>query len=125
MLKTVAIAKRPGSKLDNLFNTQLGFQKNITGEAHLPKDSIEWASYHLLALQEEVGEVLKADKRWKTHRNEHYDPENKLEELADVFITTMNIAIFSGFSSQDVYNEIIRKIAENNEKLRRSRLNVR
>ena len=47
---------------------------------------------------EELGEVLKADKRWKSHRNVDYDSGEKLTELADVFITAMNLCIFSGYS---------------------------
>ena len=52
-------------------------------------------------------------KRWKTHRNENFNQEEKVDELADVFITAMNLAIYSGLSGQDVYDAIKRKIKEN------------
>lgn len=83
----------------------------------LPADNIPWASYHVQAMVEEMGEVTKADKRWKTHRNENYDRLNKLDEIADVFITTMNIAIFSGFQPKEVSDAIVNKIQQNIERL--------
>jgi len=102
-----------------IFKKQAEFQKQLIPDIELPKDDIIWSSYHMQALMEEVGEVLKADKRWKTHRNSHYDPQNKLEEIADVIITTINIALFSGFSGKDVYTAIIKKINKNLECLRK------
>lgn len=99
-----------------LFDMQAGFQKEVTGLA-LPADEIVWFQYHMSAMQEELGEVLKADKRWKTHRNAHYDPENKLEELADVFVTAINLALFSGFDANMIAAAIEGKIAENKRKL--------
>ena len=44
-------------------------------------------------MTEEMGEVLASDKRWKTHRKERYVREEKLDELADVFITA-SICVF-------------------------------
>ena len=102
--------------IGKLFNQQAAFQKRIT-QINLPDDNIVWSSYHILALQEEIGEVLKADKRWKTHRNIAYDPKNKLEEISDCFITLINVALFSGFGSQDIYNAIESKIKRNIERL--------
>ena len=60
---------------------------------------------------------MKADKRWKTHRNHRYEPEEKLDEIADVFITAMNIAIHSGFSDEDIEEAISNKISENYARL--------
>lgn len=71
----------------------------------------------MTALQEEIGEVLKADKRWKTHRNDHYDPENKLVEIADCLITLMNVTMYSGFTSEQLVNAVLDKITENTIKL--------
>ena len=62
---------------------------------------------------EELGEVMKADKRWKTHRNHRYEPDEKLDEIADVFITAMNISIHSGFTAEDIEKAISNKIKEN------------
>ena len=67
---------------------------------------------------EELGELMKSDKRWKTHRNARYEPEEKLDEIADVFITAMNISMYSGFSADEVAKAIAKKIAENTEKLK-------
>jgi NTP pyrophosphatase (non-canonical NTP hydrolase) len=105
-----------------LFNQQQQYQKLITGEI-TPQDNVKWFSYHIQAIQEEIGEVLKADKRWKTHRNAHYDKANKLEELADLFITAINIALFSGFGHQEIEQAIINKINENTQKYERGAKN--
>ena len=113
-------------KLQNLYNMQVEFQKQVlekqskkTGKPVivLPQDDVSWFSYHIQAMVEELGEVMKADKRWKTHRNNRFEFDEKLDEIADVFITAMNIAIFSGISGDQLVNEIIVKIQENERKL--------
>lgn len=109
------------SNFVKLYNKQIDFQQMILVEKAkegkpyfvLPQDDIDWFTYHMRAMVEELGEVTKADKRWKTHRNENFNQEEKVDELADVFITAMNLAIYSGLSGQDVYDAIKRKIKEN------------
>ena len=78
----------------------------------LPIDEPKLASYHIQQLVSEIGEVLDADKRWKNFRNDFYNRDAKLEELADCFIVLMNISMFSGFSADEVYNAISSKIEE-------------
>ena len=46
-------------KIDQLFNQQIEFQKQVTNLITLPTDSTQWYSYHMLAMVEEMGEVLK------------------------------------------------------------------
>ena len=109
------------SNFVKLYNKQIDFQQMILEEKAkegkpsfaLPQDDIDWFTYHMRAMVEELGEVTKADKRWKTHRNENFKQEEKVDELADVFMTAMNLAIYSGLSGQDVYDAIKRKIKEN------------
>jgi NTP pyrophosphatase (non-canonical NTP hydrolase) len=103
--------------LTHLFEQQIDFQKAVTKISDLPVDSAEWSSYHLLAMMEELGEILKADKRWKTHRNKHYDPANKLEEVVDVFITAINIAVFSNIDANVLYQAVLDKINKNIKRL--------
>ena len=105
-----------------LFSKQVEFQQKLlkkkTGEeVVLPIDSVNWFSYHMQAMMEELGEVLKADKRWKTHRNNRYEKEEKLDELADVFITAMNLCIYSDFDYDDISEAISKKIEENSKRL--------
>ena len=102
----------------SLYDLQMKFQHSVTGII-TPIDMIEWFVYHMAAMQEELGEVLKADKRWKTHRNTKYDPENKIDELADVFITAMNLSIYSGFTGEEIAKAIENKINENVLRLER------
>lgn len=100
----------------NSYNNQILFQENVAG-VRCPGDNLPQFSYHIQAMVEELGEVMKADKRWKTHRNERYVRDEKLDEIADVFITAMNIAIHSGFTVNDVEDAISTKIAENFSRL--------
>ena len=76
----------------------------------LPYDSVQLCSYHIQQLMSEIGEVLDADKRWKNFRNEKYDPDAKLDEIADCMIVLMNIAIFSGFNATDVMSAVNTKL---------------
>ena len=79
-------------------------------DVELPMDSVSLSSYHVQQLVSEIGEVLTADKRWKSHRQDNYNSDNKLEEIADCFIVMMNIAMFSGFDGEDVTKAIIDKL---------------
>ena len=82
----------------------------IDCDASLPYDSVQLCSYHVQQLVSEIGEVLDADKRWKNFRNEKYDPDAKLDEIADCMIVLMNIAIFSGFNATDVMSAVNAKL---------------
>lgn len=99
------------------YDNQIHFQEEITG-VKCPSDNLKQFSYHIQAMVEELGEVMKADKRWKTHRNHRYEQKEKLDEIADVFITAMNISIHSGFTADDIEKAISDKINENYERLR-------
>lgn len=79
---------------------------------NLPIDEVRLASYHIQQLMSEIGEVLDADKRWKNFRNEKYDKEAKLEEIADCFIVLMNIAMFSDIDAKELSEAINKKIEE-------------
>lgn len=117
MMKTGKINKElTTSSFQLLYGLQQVFQHTVTG-LEVPVDNVNWFQYHMTAMTEELGEVLKADKRWKTHRNVFYDPANKLEELADVFVTAMNLAIFSGFDADQMLEAISAKLSENIKKL--------
>ena len=76
----------------------------------LPIDNKRMASYHVQQLVSEIGEVLSSDKRWKNMRNNHNCPENKLEEIADCIIVGMNIAMYSGFTGEQLEEAIFKKI---------------
>lgn len=85
--------------------------EELVVEGHMiPYDSVSLGSYHIQQLVSEIGEVLDADKRWKNFRNEKYDPEAKLDEIADCFIVLMNVAIFSGFNANDIMSAVNLKL---------------
>lgn len=90
----------------NSIKYESGFDVYIEG---LPVDEPKLASYHIQQLMSEIGEVLDADKRWKNFRNDKYDKNSKLEELADCFIVLMNICMFSGISAEDLEKAIADK----------------
>ncbi len=114
--------------LQQLFNAQLITQDKLIHKGvydrykdehtvTVPVDDVGLASYHVQQLMSEIGEVLDADKRWKSHRNDKYDKNAKLEELADCFVVLMNIAMFSGFDSDDLANAIQQKLGVVSDRL--------
>jgi NTP pyrophosphatase (non-canonical NTP hydrolase) len=100
----------------NLFNIvyhdQVQYQTKV--EKVQPNDDPAKFQYHVTGLQEEIGEVLKADKRWKTHRNTTFIPDEKLDEIADCFISVLNINMWSGFTGDELLTAVYNKIIENN-----------
>lgn len=115
------VCQHSGTTLKSLYNAQLfnqrllfikGAYDNFKNEEtkDVPCDDIKLASYHIQQLVSEIGEVLESDKRWKNYRNDKYDREHKLEELADCFIVLMNIAIFSDFHAKELTDAILNKI---------------
>ena len=103
-------------KFELLYTRQIAFQQIVEGK--LPSDNPTKFQYHMNAMTEEMGEVLKADKRWKTHRNTTYVPEEKLDEIADMFITTLNISMWSGFTAEQLYEAVTKKIEENIQRMK-------
>lgn len=109
--------------LKELFDVQAGNQREMLKagmyacqvggpiDVELPMDSVSLSSYHVQQLVSEIGEVLTADKRWKSHRQDNYNSQDKLEEIADCFIVMMNVAMFSGFDGDDVTKAISDKLA--------------
>lgn len=106
-------------KIEELYKLQIMFQQSIEGMT--PTDDPIKFQYHMTALQEEMGEVLKADKRWKTHRNTSHDPEEKIDELADCWITLMNITMWSGITIDEMLEGIAIKIVENLKRLEKEK----
>lgn len=114
--------------LQQLFRSQLATQNKLIQKGvydrykdeeteAVPADDVGLSSYHIQQLVSEIGEVLDADKRWKSHRNNKYDRNAKLEELADCFIVLMNVAMFSGFDGDDLVNAISEKLNIVSERL--------
>ena len=101
--KTIGKEGEQARSLLELVEMQKYFQEKVTLRK-MPVDDVKWFMYHVCAMQEEVGEVLKADKRWKTHRNTTYIPDEKKDEIADVFITILNIALFSGIDGEELFS---------------------
>lgn len=107
--------------LEKLYNAQLLNQrllfikgaydifKQDTTES-VPCDDVSLSSYHIQQLISEIGEVMECDKRWKNYRNDKFDKDAKLEELADCFIELLNIAMFSNFSAKELSQAIENKI---------------
>ena len=109
--------------LQDLFNVQKANQSKMLQDGmydifksesthSIPVDDVKLMSYHIQQLMSEIGEVLDADKRWKNFRNQKYDENAKLEEIADCFIVMMNIAMFSGFDGPQLTDAIEKKLNE-------------
>lgn len=108
----------------DFYNDQVAFQHEVVEKIgygievkSIPEDNVEIAKYHMLALMEETGELVKSDKRWKNYRNKHFDKANKLEELSDCFITLFNVAMFSGISAEELEFSLSNKMAENAKRI--------
>ncbi len=84
------------------------FKSNYT--TSIPVDDIKLMSYHIQQLMSEIGEILDADKRWKNFRNQKYNENAKLEEIADCFIVLMNVTMFSGFDGIQLTEAIENKL---------------
>lgn len=100
-------------QFQNLVWKENGYYGKKNENKQLPCDDVNVASYHTLALSEELGEVLRADKRWKNYRNEQYDKENKLEELSDCLLCILNIAMHSDINGLELYTSTMEKIQKN------------
>lgn len=83
----------------------------------IPVDDVKLMSYHIQQLMSEIGEILDADKRWKNFRNQKYDENAKLEEIADCFIVLMNVAMFSGFDGVQLTEAIKTKMTKVSERI--------
>lgn len=83
----------------------------------VPVDDPRLCSYHVQQLVSEIGEVLESDKRWKNFRNDRFDKNAKLDEIADCFIVMMNVAMYSGFSGDEVAEAIKKKIGVVNQRI--------
>ena len=103
--------------LEKLYNAQLlnqrllfikGAYDNFKQDATkaVPCDDVSLSSYHIQQLMSEIGEVLGCDKRWKNYRNDKFDKDAKLEELADCFIELLNIAMFSNFGAKNYHKPL-------------------
>ena len=111
--------------LEECYDEQVKFQKEVVKKygynanvKNIPEDNIELAKYHMLALLEEAGELVKSDKRWKNYRNTYYDKQNKLEELSACIITLFNVAMFSGISGKELAEALETKMNENYNRIR-------
>lgn len=97
--------------MENMFKKQVDFQKILTGQKNLPNDNRHDFRDHICLMAEEVGELAKTDKRWRKENTKQQG--DKLDELADIFIVAMNLAIFSGYGYEDITSAINTKIEKN------------
>lgn len=107
----------PTQQLTSLFVYQEEFQKKL-GYKNVPEDNALMAKHHILGLIGEIGEVLQADQRWKDNgRNEYYDKDEKLIEIADCLIYLVNVCLYSNFSAEELYEAAVKKIDKNFKRL--------
>jgi NTP pyrophosphatase (non-canonical NTP hydrolase) len=103
----------------DVFEKQVSFQQMLTGLQDLPADNLQEFVKSIELMQEEIGEVLREDKRWKAFRNKTYDMGRKLDEMADMFIVMMNIMIYSGVTMDQMLDVVSKKIDENTNRVLR------
>jgi len=106
----------------DIYKGQIEFQDLVKGSYDfevdkLPSDIVQGFSYNIQHLISEIGEVLEADKRWKSMRRSKYDKEAKIQEICDCFIVLMNVAIYSGIQPEELEHELISKMIINRKRL--------
>lgn len=105
--------------LGKLFELQKKFQSRLySGAPKLPKEIPEEIPLQITALIAELGEILEENQKWKRWRKNSpcVDYENLLTEVVDAFHFLINIALFLGFDSNDVYDRFIEKNKKNIER---------
>lgn len=110
----------------DIYNEQIKFQNRVKQTYdfevdELPDDIVQGFSYNIQHLISEIGEVLEADKRWKSMRKSKYDRKAKIQEICDCFIVLMNVAIYSGIDPQELETELLYKLAVNRTRLKESK----
>lgn len=106
----------------DIYKEQIKFQDKVKDSydfevGDLPSDIVQGFSYNIQHLVSEVGEVLEADKRWKSMRKSKYDRQAKIQEICDCFIVLMNVAIYSGVEPEELETELLYKLAVNRTRL--------
>ena len=102
------------------FRVMFELQKELQNKmflANLPDDSVEDFKYSVLGMISELGEVLDADRRWKNVRAKPENKAAKLEEIADVLAFFINMCLYSGYDSHDIYEAFINKTYKNFERI--------
>lgn len=105
-------------RFDKLWNMQLAFNDKFflkklgkrTKDLSL-EEKTTWTKNHLLSIVKETMEVLDEIPNWKEHRNENVEfiISNLLEEIIDVNKFAVGLSQLWGMSSEDYFNEYIRK----------------
>jgi len=110
-----------GDTLKDLFELQKKFQMKLCG-CKLPKEMPEMIPLQVTALIAEIGEILEENQKWKPWRKNppRVDYENLLTEVVDAFHFLINISLFLGFDSRDVYERFIEKNKKNFERQKNS-----
>lgn len=101
--------------LKETFEKQVQLQqkvKNVKTDVELPNTIDMYGAATGMII--EIGEMLQCDTRWKkeiTHSKKEpvYNYSQFMEEMADVFIYFMNVAIYSGVNIDTLKRFIIKK----------------
>ena len=99
-----------------MFEIQKELQNKMFNK-ELPLDSVDDFKYSILGIISELGEVLDADRRWKNVRAKPENKAAKLEEIVDVLAFFINMCLYSGYDSHDIYEAFINKANKNFERI--------
>ncbi len=99
-------------KLRYMFMCQRDLQKQLLG-ADLPGDRPDLISPYALGLVSEIGEVLQADKRWKSGMSKtggdekYHNHEEVLGELTDCLLFFINLTMSCNISDEELFQSFI------------------
>ena len=98
-------------KLEHMFSLQRILQKRL-GTVY----NQEFVTMMCLSLHSETTELLESTP-WKTwKKNQVFDDKNYKYELADLLHFIINLALAKGITSDELYEEFIKKNKENHER---------
>jgi len=111
------VYKRPNDTLGTLFELQKVFQRRVYG-VDLPCELPEKLPMQVTALIAEIGEILELNQKWKSWKKNpaEYNRKEMLFEIVDAFHFLINIALFSGFDADKIFDAFLNKNKINHER---------
>lgn len=99
-------------KLEYIFECQRDLQAKLLG-VKLPADNPRLIAPYALGIVSEIGEVLQADKRWKTEMSRtggdenYHNSEEVLGELTDCMLYFVNLVLACNIDQDKLFESFI------------------
>lgn len=99
-------------RLEYIFMCQKDLQKELMNVS-LPDDRPDLVSVHALGLVSEIGEVLQADKRWKSVNKsggdmKYHNREQTISEIADCMNYFVNLCLALNIDDEILFDAFVK-----------------